>query len=175
MDTDKNTTTTTTMNVKNSASTNTRTKKSSIHTKEVNVGFHNKDTVTSTPGSFEGKSVIQFCTNDPPKVVAWIRAMGCGPLLTVIVSSQNDENGDDDGDDGDDDVNTSIRLTNHQTVEEASKSIASYITKDSTHYVDNFYTALELWSRHAREVWLESEDVIHHQSQSAPTRNVIKQ
>jgi len=164
--------------------------------KEVNIGFRHdssssssNQTLLSYPGGgLEGKSIIQFDTDAPPKIVASIRSMGCGPLLALIGSSIDgpfssslvhdkdydfvlDENNKSNYDcHGYRHASRERIIHSKDTLEQSVLAVSSFIgEKDTTstntyteyvhEYKTKFQSALDLWGRHAIDVWMESVDV----------------
>jgi len=111
--------------------------------RQVNIGFHQDKSIVSFPGNLEGKSIIQFATNAPPLVVASIRPMGSGQLLAIITTFGNNK-----------------VLKKEDSLEVAIASLSSYIEEmNSNDYCEKFSRAMELWSRHAQQVWSRSSDI----------------
>ncbi|KAL7471252.1 hypothetical protein ACHAXS_011559 [Conticribra weissflogii] len=118
------------------------------------VGYHlSQDEISNIgaiPGMIEGISLISFSTSAPPRFVASMTGMGCGPLLALITSSQSEQ-----------------ILNFNQTIEESLDSIQA-ITKGCDNYFDRFHSALRLWHHHAYEVWFAADSIYGLNENSSP-------
>ena len=117
--------------------------------REMNIGYLDANTILSTPGGLEGQRLLHFKTNAPPKVVAQVRAMGCGPLLALVASSCNHPK-----------INGVEVMGFKDSLEVASQNLASFMEKiGNDNYKVSFSNAMSLWLRHAIEVWAHSLDI----------------
>ncbi len=135
------------------------------HIREICIGYHDDETIISSPGGLEGKKLITFKTNAPSKLIANIRPIGCGPLLAVVLISSDFRKHDNDDHDDADDVGLNKDYNNifplDKSLDESVVSFTSFMSNHvgSANYTTLFTTALELWCHHVNDVWLQSKDI----------------
>jgi len=113
---------------------------------QISLGHHNKIPVLSKPGPVEGMLPLQFYTDAPPKVVAAVRGMGCGPLLALVASSHHRLN--------ESSASSATIFGYEQSADEAKAASEEFVGQnDKTRYVSQFSEALSLWFDHATDVW----------------------
>lgn len=135
-----------------------------IYCKEIgsmaSVGYHlsfdGVRKIGATPGMTEGISLISFSTNAPPRFVASMSGMGCGPLLAMITSSQSEQ-----------------ILRFDQKMQESLASIRA-MTEGCDNYFEHFHSAIRLWNRHANEVWFAADSIYGLDESSSPYKRDVK-
>ena len=144
------------------------------HEREINIGFqyndhnNNHETIVSSPGGLEGKCIIQFETNAPPPFISNIRPMGCGPLLALILTSSSRSSKSS----SDSSTMTTTVFDKTKALDDSVEAFTNYMNKvGSTKYNNEFEKAIELWYRHAKEVWFESNHVREHQEACNKAKN----
>ena len=144
------------------------------HNRFVSIGYYEDETIISTPGGLEGKKLITFQTNAPPKFVSRIRPMGCGPLLALVIThtcaSQNNTYLATEtarGTDSTDATKTRKNDTNGvfefgKSLNESVSSFESFMLSEigTINYKKSFENALDLWYHYVKDVWFESKDII---------------
>ena len=145
----------------------------------VSFGHRNGQAVMCKPGPFEGLIPLTFETDAPPKVVAGIRGMGCGPLLALVASSHLGSQSQSAS------VDTSTIFGYEQTAEEALASASAFVDTDAgagggaidekdnarfkCEYLSRFRQALSLWFDHAEHVWYGNNGEFYGVDMADPT------
>jgi len=130
----------------------------------ISFGHRNGRAVMCKPGPCEGLMPLTFQTNAPPKVVAGVRGMGCGPLLALVTSSHPGVACPS--------VPAHAGVFDYeQSAEEALASASAFVGVDGdglhtstenraqnrTNYLSRFRQALSLWFNHAEHVWYAND------------------
>jgi hypothetical protein len=116
------------------------------HEKEISIGYHDSETIISSPGALEGKKLVEFQTDAPPKCVASLRPMGYGPLLVKVLTF---------------DFNTEENVFSYEKpLDETIASFTKFMEGfGEINYQKCFEKALRTWHQHVIDVWCESKDV----------------
>ena len=145
----------------------------------VSFGHRNGQAVMCKPGPFEGLIPLTFETDAPPKVVAGIRGMGCGPLLALVASSHLGSQTQSAP------ADASTIFGYEQTAEEALASASAFVDTDAgagggaidekdnarfkCEYLSRFRQALSLWFDHAEHVWYGNNGEFYGVDMADPT------
>mmetsp|Transcript_24348 Transcript_24348/g.57095 ORF Transcript_24348/g.57095 Transcript_24348/m.57095 type:complete len:631 (+) Transcript_24348:44-1936(+) len=143
----------------------------------VSFGHRNGQAVMCKPGPFEGLTPLTFETDAPPKFVAGIRGMGCGPLLALVASSHLGSQSPSAS------ADASTIFGYDQTAEEALASASAFVGTDAGggaidekdnaqfkfEYLSRFRQALSLWFDHAEHVWYGNNGEFYGVDMADPT------